>query len=422
MPTRRVVPKLALAQVGLALALLTSCKTTLHSIGCGENGYTVNSGAALGPLHAPGLYPNAFRDVLGKSDADIAAKIAATFNQLFHGDPSSEAIYFTTGTDQAYILDVLHGDVRSEGIGLGMMIAVELGKRDEFDRLWRYAKASQYASGPSQGYFPSFCNKGTTVFACDDPFGLEQIASALLLARGRWMNAPGAIDYAEEARNLLDIIRYKQAYNCGIVDGVTGTFEPSSKLVYDMPSVDSANTSRPAIAMPAYYELWRQATGDAFWSEAAAAGRSYWKASANATTGLLPTRATFDGTPIPGSDTFITESYRALFSIVLDHLWIGSQPWAVDESNRLLQFFAGQGIDTYAGGYTLDGSTVVDATHQDSLVAANGAIALIATIDQRADFIDATWNLTPSTGKYRYYSGVMIMLAQLIVSGQMAVY
>jgi hypothetical protein len=94
----------------------------------------------------------------------------------------------------------------------------------------------------------------------------------------------------------------------------------------------------------------------------------------------------------------------------------------VDESNRLLQFFAGQGIDTYAGGYSLDGSTVVDTTHQDSLVAANAALALIATIDQRAAFIDALWNLAPSTGKYRYYSGVMIMLAQLMLSGQMVVY
>ena len=70
----------------------------------------------------------------------------------------------------------------------------------------------------------------------------------------------------------------------------------------------------------------------------------------------------------------------------------------------------------------MDGSTVVDATLQDSLVAANAALALIATIDQRAAFIDAMWNLAPSAGKYRYYSGLMIMLAQLILSGQMAVY
>jgi oligosaccharide reducing-end xylanase len=420
MPTRCVVPRLA--QVGLALTLLASCKNTLHAIGCGESSYSLNAGAELGSLRAPGFYPNAFRDVLGKSDADIAAKISATFNQLFHGDPSSQAIYFTTGTDQAYILDVFHDDVRSEGIGLGMMIAVELGKRDEFDRLWRYAKASQYANGASQGYFPSLCDKGSTVVACDDPFGLQQIATALLLARGRWKSAPGTINYGEEASKLLDIIRYKQDYNCGIVDGVTGTFDPTSKLVYDMPSIDSANTSRPSIAMPAYYELWQQATGDTFWSAAATASRNYWKASANVTTGLLPSRATFAGTPVPGSDTFIPDNYRTLISIVLDHIWTGSQPWAADESNRLLQFFDGQGIDTYAGGYSLDGRTVIDSTHQNSLVAASGALALVATIDERTEFIQAMWNLDPSTGRPRYYSGVMIMLAQLILSGQMVVY
>jgi len=420
MPARRAV-----ARVALALTLFSSCKTTLHSIGCGESTYTLNGGVALAPLRAGGPYPNAFRDVLGKSDAEIAAKIAATFDQLFHGDPSSEAIYFTTGTDQGYILDVIHDDVRTEGMGLGMIVAVELGKRDEFDRLWRYAKATQHASGPSQGYFPSFCDKGGTVVACDDPFGLQQIATALLLARGRWISAPGAIDYGDEARNLLDVIRYKQDYNCGIVDGVTGTFDTNSKLVYDTPSVDSATISRPSIAMPAYYELWYQATGDAFWFEAAAAARNYWTASANASSGLLPVRATFDGTPVPGSDTFAPESYRALISIVLDYLWTGNQswaPWAVDESNRLLQVFAGQGIDTYGGSYSWDGRTVVDSTHQNSLVAASGALALIATFDRRAEFINAAWNLAPSTGKPRYYSGVMIMLAQLILSGQMAVY
>ena len=420
MPSRCVVPRLAMA--GLALALVPSCKTSFHSIGCGEKDDTVIGTATLGPLRAPGFYPNAFRDVLGKSDADIAAKIAATFNQLFHGDPSTEAIYFTSGTDQAYILDVFHNDVRSEGMGLGMVIAVELGKRDEFDRLWRYAKASQYSSGASQGYFPSFCDKGSATSACDDPFGLQQIATALLLARGRWKDLPGTIDYGQEARDLLDIIRYKQEYNCGIVDGVTSTFDASSKLVYDMPNVDSANTSRPSVDMPAYYELWRQATGDTFWSEAATASRAYWKASANAITGLLPSRATFSGTPVPGSDVFTTDNYRTLISIVLDDIWTGSQPWAVDESNRLLQFLAGQGMDTYPGGYALDGSTVVDSTHQNSLVAASGALALIATADQRTAFINAMWNLNPSTGKPRYYSGLMIMLAQLILSGQMAVY
>ena len=65
---------------------------------------------------------------------------------------------------------------------------------------------------------------------------------------------------------------------------------------------------------------------------------------------------------------------------------------------------------------------MVDATHQNALVAAIGALALIATANQRTDFINAVWNLDPSTGVPRYYSGLLIMVAQLILSGQMAVY
>ena len=421
MPPRLVTS--CLAHVGLVLALLPSCKTTLDSIGCSERSNFQDGGAALAPLLVPSSYPNAFRDVLGKSDSDIAAKIAAAFNQLFYGDPSSEAIYFTTGTDQAYILDVYHGNVRSEGMGFGMMITVELGKRDEFDRLWRYAKANQYSSGPSEGYFPSICDKAGSSLPCSDPFGLEQIATALLLARGRWQDAPGTIDYGQEARNLLDIIRYKEAYNCGtIVNGVTGTFDPNSKLVYDVPDVSSANVSRPSLAMPAYYELWQQATDDAFWSQAAAAARNYWKASSNATTGLMPLRATFDGTPVPGSETFGTEAYRTFINMVLDRIWFGSQTWVVDESDRLLRFFYGKGINSYGSSYSLDGSTVIDSEHQVSLVAANGALALIASIDQRTDFINAVWNLDLSTGTPRYYPGILDMMALLILSGQMVVY
>jgi oligosaccharide reducing-end xylanase len=406
--------------VGLTLAALTACKPTLHAVGCGDESYAREG--SLAALHAPDSYPNAFRDVLGKSEAEISAKLAATFNQLFHGDPSTQAIYFTTGSDQAYILDVFHDDVRTQGLGLAMLIAVELGKRDEFDHLWRYAKAHQATSGSRQGYFSSFCDNGSTAVACDDPFGLQQIATALLLARGRWKSAPGAIDYGREATDLLDVIRYKEDDTCGVVDGITGTFDPQSHLAYDVPTLDAAGTSRPSVVMPASYELWRQATGDDFWSAATVAARTYWKASAHPSTGLLPIRATFDGTPVVGSDAFDPGVYQTFINLVLDQLWTGGQSWAVDESNRLLQFFAGQGLDTYAGGYSLDGRSVVDATHQNALVAANGALALIATVEQRTAFINAAWNLTPSLGNARYHSGLMILLSQLILSGQMAVY
>ena len=407
------------------LALLPSCGGTLDKLGCTERGLDGGSGLdggfALAPLLGPALYPNAFRELLGKTDAEIDAKLASTFNQLFHGDPDREAIFVPTGNDQAYIDDVLHDQVRSEGIGLGMLIAVQLDKREEFDQLWRYAKATQRADGPAQGYFPSFCAGTSGDVDCYDPYGFQQIATALLLARGRWQGSPGSIDYGREAAALIDLARNREAYNCGIVDGVTSVFDGQSKLPYDTPSTASAGVSRPSIVMPAYYELWRQATGDGFWSQAAAAARAYWRASAHPTTGLVPEKAAFDGTPVADFDTFRPECNRAFFNMAIDRIWSGKEQWVVDESNRVLQFFYARGLTTYGQAFTLDG-TELEPLHDKPLVVANGALAVIATTDVRTDFVSEVWNAAVSTGATRYYPGILQLLALVILSGQMRVY
>jgi oligosaccharide reducing-end xylanase len=407
----------------LAALLPSACTTSLDAIGCGEidrgidggavDG-SISGGATLAPLRRTPPYVNAFREFLGRSDSDIANKVGSTFNRLFHGDPSNEAIFFPVGTDQAYILDVLHDEVRSEGIGLGMLITVELDKRDEFDKLWRYAKAIQIKNGPARGYFPSYCNSSGTAdtdYRCNDPFGLQQIATTLLLARGRWQSAPGDIDYGGEAAALLDIIRYKQAYNCGIVDEVTGTFDPEASLPYDTPTSASANISRPSIVMPAYYDLWAQATGDAFWSQAASAGRAYWRASAHPRTGLVPLLATFDGKPVPNFDIFGPESVRTFFNMALDRIWSNTQGWLVDESNRVLQFFYGQGLTSYGQSYSLDGMNEIAPLHDMTVMSANGVLALAATYDRRAEFVNEVWNLNAPTGNARYYAGITYLLS-----------
>ena len=406
-----------------ALALLPSCRTTVDSLG-----YNGPGGIPLGPLTGPPSYPNAFRDLLGKTDAEIAAKIDATFAQLFHGDPVSQAIYFPMGTDRADIQDILHGDVRTEGIGYGMLIAVERDKRDELDRLWTYAKSTlQIASGPNSGYFASFCDKGTTTSGCLDPFGLQQMLMALVFANDRYTRGDAGatrVDYAAEARALLSLMRHKQDQNGGVIDGVTDTFDAATTLVLDVPNVSAAGVGRPSAEMPAYYELWAQATGDPFWTAAAAAGRAYWQRAAHPTTGLMPVRATFAGAPVAGSDTFLPESYRTQLNMVLDQIWSGSDGWSVAEGNRLLGFFSSVGIDSYGGSYSLDGATTLSAPHEVALVAMNGVSALTATELTDADrlaYVNAVWNLDIPTGNARYYAGLVDLLALLVLGGQLQV-
>lgn len=406
------------------LCLLAACGTTLDSLGHDDPRDAGADGGArvLRPLTGPASYPNVFGSVLNKTDAEIATKISTTFDLLFHGDPNTQAIFYPVGTDQAYIWDTLHQDIRTEGIGYAMIIAVELDKPDEFDRLWRYAKSgAQIASGSSAGYFRSDCDTPAGPVPCVDPFGLQQFVMALLFAHDRWGSGV-TIDYASEVEALFDLMRNKEMQNGGIVDGVTNSFDASTKLAFDVPNTVAATYTRPSVEMPAYYELWAQATGDSFWIDAAAAARSYWQRSANATTGFMPTRASFDGTPILGSDTFGPEGYRTQLNMVLDSIWWGKDPWQIDESNRLLTFFAGQGIDQYGNGYSLDGLTVLSTVHDSSLVAVNGASALIATTGQRVAFIDAAWNVPVPTGTPRYYSGILDLLMLLILSGQYRVY
>ncbi|WP_242515219.1 glycosyl hydrolase family 8 [Sorangium cellulosum] len=402
----------------LCVVPAAGCGTTVDSLGHDRP----RESDDLRPLSGPDEYPNALRDVLGLTDEEIADRLDASFDQLFYGDPENEAIYVEVGDDQAYIEDVYHGDVRTEGIGYGMLIAVQLDKRDEFDRLWRYTKSElEFTSGPGEGYFLSKCDAWNGPVPCADPFGQQQIAMALLLAHGRWGSDTGSIDYGADALSVLEVMRYKEEQNGGVVDGVTNTFDTSTKLAFDFPHVASSKLTRPSNEMPAYYELWAQATGDPFWYEAAASAREYWKRVAHPTTGLTPVRAYFDGSPVLGADFFGSESYRTQLNMAIDHLWFGTEPWLVEHADRLLAFFSGQGIDKYVASYTLDGKAMVGG-QMAALVTVNGVTGLVATTEERAAFIEAAWNEELQVGDARYYPGLLHLVALLTLSGQFRVY
>jgi oligosaccharide reducing-end xylanase len=432
-----------------ALVALAACGSTVDRLGSepldagvkveaglddgGEDGGEGGADAGvmpptLTPLTGPSEYPNLFRDLLGKTEQEITDKIDAAYQQLFAGDPGTEAIYYQLDATHAEIRDIYHGgDVRTEGIGYAMLINVELAnfapdseKKEVFDNLWRQAKVANAATGANSGYFVSVCDTadGDKV-PCVDPFGYQQFTMALIFAHDLW-GSDGAIDYEADALALLDVMLNKQEQNMGIVDDVLNTFDAETKLVFDEPNVSASGYTRPSVEMPAYYDLWAQATGDAFFREAAAAGRAYLERVAHPTTGLVPVRATFSGQPLNDWGTFAPEAYRTHLNVTLDHIWSGTAPWPTIECDRLLGFFAGLGIDTYGGTFELDG-TAVDRTRDDSLVFANGIAAVPATLPERRAFVQAVWDMSPRVGPLRYYAGLFDLLALLTLSGRMQV-
>ncbi|MGB5991116.1 MAG: glycosyl hydrolase family 8, partial [Desulfobacterales bacterium] len=165
---------------------------------------------------------------------------------------------------------------------------------------------------------------------------------------------------------------------------------------------------------------------NAQWLDAAVKSRAFWKTAVQPETGLFPDYAEFDGTPTDyGSSDyhkdFRFDAWRTGMNIAMDYIWFGKDEWAVEQSNRWLDFFVDQGLDSYVNQYTLDGEPLSNDC-SPGLVAMNAVTALAANHPRRAEFVQALWDLQVPSGRWRYYDGMLVMLALLQVSGNFQVY
>jgi oligosaccharide reducing-end xylanase len=372
-----------------------------------------------------GVYPNLLGDA-GISDADFEGRIDATWQQLFYGDDDSERVYYPVGDDLAYVEDINNGDVRSEGMSYGMMIAVQMNKKEEFDRLWKWAKTYMYHSdGPDAGYF-SWHNDpdGTMLDQNPAPDGETWFAMALFFAAGRWGNGDGIFNYQAEANAILHTMLHKHE----ATSLATDMFDPTHKMVVyvPMPGYNSQFTD-PSYHLPEFYELWaRWADGDNdFWRQAAQISRDFWKTTADPSTGLMPDYAEFTGEPHPSGDYgefFYSDAWRCGMNVAVDYSWFGADPWEVQESDRLLQFFSSLGIDQYNSKFKVDGTPANPQHRATALVATNATVALAASDDIKGQFIQAFWNAPLTTGQYRYYDDLLYFMALLHLSGRFQIY
>lgn len=384
-------------------------------------------------------YVNLFQD-LGHSQEDIHEKIASTFEQLFYGDPDNEAVYFSAGKnhygDLAYILDIHNKDIRSEGMSYGMMIAVQLNKKDIFDALWNYAKCHMYhadTAHPAYGYFGWSLNPdGSFRDEMPAPDGEEYFATALYFAASRWGNGAGIFNYKKEADRLVtDMIARKSIKGTAGGREVTGLslFDLEHKMVRFTTDSTHAYHTDASYHLPAFYEVWALVGPpdySSFWQEAAQVSRAYFELAADSLTGLTPDYGNFDGTPWsanwkPGSSTFSYDAWRTAMNWSIDWHWWQKDQRAVERSNRILSFFRNQGLQNYVNEYTLAGKKLSN-NNSVGLIACNATVALAADTESKLDFVNALWQSEVPTGQYRYYDGLLMMLALLHCSGEFKIY
>ena len=418
--------------------LAAACPPSMHGPSAVATSVTAGGQDAAGAF-ATGRYRNLFREA-GHSDQDIRKKIDAAVQQLFHGDPDTQAVFYWAGENGngrlAYLSDINNRDVRSEGMSYGMMIAVQLDKKAEFDALWNWSRTYMFHDSPAHpayGFFSwSMKTDGTPNSESPAPDGEEYYAMALCFASARWGDAKGIYDYRAMADRLLSDMK-----NRGVISGPWASrpdrietdgadFNLEHKMVRFTPDNRRPDHTDPSYHLPAFYELWARwgpVADRPFWAEAARVSRDFLQKTTHPTTGLAPEYANFDGTPVTNSrnqrsSTFGPDAWRTAANWSVDWSWWAADPRERELSDRIQAFFESKGVDTYGNRWALDGTAELETNHSTALVATNAIASLAATNARAARFVEALWKAEIPAGQYRYYDGLWYLMGLLHCSGQ----
>ena len=397
--------------------------------------------------YATSQYRNLFVEA-GHSSVEVSNKIIAAFQELFHGNPETQAVYYPAGTNAngplAYVTDIKHRDVRSEGLSYGMMIAVQMNRKAEFDAIWNWSKTCLYHDSPAHPSYGFFSwqarTNGTVMSEFVAPDGESYYVMALYFAANRWGNGTGIYNYKAEADRLLANLRHRALIKGPISSSRRGTnsiitvtagplFNATHKMVVFSPSSERPQFTDPSYHLPAFYELWARWGPEAdrdFWKEAAAASRDFFSRTAHPITGLTPDYANFDGTMVSntwnhGVVNFQFDAFRTAGNWSVDWSWWGKDPRERELSDRLQAFFESKGMTNYGCQFTLDGQQL-DDRHAQGLVAVNAVASLAATNPRSKEFVEALWNTPVPDGIERYYEGLLYMMALLHCGGEFRIW
>jgi oligosaccharide reducing-end xylanase len=390
---------------------------------------------------------NLFAELLGKSQAEVDEKLKTAVDRFFGigtGEPnrmlkdSGYRVYFELPQDpsQAFIWAADSNDIRSEGMSYGMMIAVQMNLREQFDRLWKFSRTHmQYPVDgdlPAWRYYFRWQGKAEPVSdahwdvkfgpqTTPAPDGEEYFAAALYLADRRW-GSTGEVNYKEEAAK----ISWAMLNNRPAGERFPIIHAQSNMVVF-VPFGSSNEHSDPSYHLPAFYELFAEygpASDAARWREVAVVSHDYFVESAHPDTGLHPDYAKFDGTPTQGyqsseHDRFRYDAWRTPMNMGLAQAWFPGPASTKAQIEKYHAFFSkhlGDGNVT-AALFDLDGSNP-SGGGSTALTATLAAAALASDSPQRKQYVANLWQVAQQSGQWRYYQECVYLLGLLATAGR----
>ena len=367
-----------------------------------------------------GIYPNYLSEV-GISDEEALEKVNKAFETIFFNP--EEGFCHRTDKDTWCMVDTGNIDARTEGMSYGMMMCVQMDRKDIFDKLWMFSERYMLLKGgPHEGYFAwSVQLDGTHNAEGPAPDGEEYFAMALFMASARWGDGEGSFNYSARAREILRHTVHQHE----MVKGGEPMWEPKNAYIRFIPEM---KISDPSYHLPHFYELFAMRADEAdraFWKRAAEASREYIAMSAHPETGLSPEYADYDGKTVLlfGKPwVYYSDAYRVAENIALDHLWFGATPELDAVATRLQKFFAKQDINDLKA-YELDGTPQSEpAMHPTAIRAVLGAASIAATGPERIRFLKEFAELPMRKGNRRYYDNCLYFFCLLMLTGNYKIY
>ncbi len=373
-----------------------------------------------------GRFRNVFAE-LGYDEKEISERLEKMFQTMFYGG-EGERVYYPVGDDMGYMTDTGNNDVRTEGQSYGMMMCVQLNKKEEFDRIWKWTRNYMYLEeGPNAGYFCWSNNlDGSKRAGGPAPDGEEFFAMALLFASRRWGDGEGIFEYSKQAKDILELA----------VHGPKPMWDPDNHYIKFICECD---WSDPSYHLPHFYEMFAEladARDKDLWKLTAKESREYLKKACHPVTGMNAEYAEYDGRPIDRPDIekyfggrhdwFYSDAYRTIANIGLDYSWFEADEWEVDIAQKLRTFYADKCVmvddEPTFSIYEIDGRKLdQNVLHPYGLIATNAMSALASKKGAMSqDAIDAVklfWDTPLRKGVRRYYDNCLQLFAMMALSG-----
>ena len=367
-----------------------------------------------------GIYPNYLAEA-GISDREAAEKVSRAFETIFF-DPEENFCHHTD-EDAWCMVDTGNIDARTEGMSYGMMMCVQMDRKDIFDKLWTFSERYMLLKdGPNAGYFRwSVHIDGSSNSDGPAPDGEEYFAMALFMAAARWGDGEGSFNYTARAREILRHAVHQHEMN----EGGQPMWEPENGYIRFVPGM---KISDPSYHLPHFYELFALKADEEdreFWKYAAEQSRKYIALSADPVTGLSPEYADYDGKTVllfRKPWVYYSDAYRVAENIALDCVWFGENEILAEIETHIQDFFGTQDMNDLRA-YELDGKPQSEpAMHPTAIRAVLGAASIASHSENRLRFLKEFAELPMRKGVRRYYDNCLYFFCLLMLTGNYKIY